>query len=364
MGLRTGVPSERWLALIVGSAALACSSSGMKPRSPDGAQAADVAPATDGAGDSVLNLSPDVPALDSPAGDGADDSVLISSPDVLAFDSPAARMDAGFCGDGWIDLLGEECDDGNTLDGDGCSSDCKYESWGCDRPGNPCPPLAMCGDGRQYLGEECDDGNTSNGDGCSNYCQVEAGWRCSVPGRPCRPICGDGLKVAWETCDDGNTHDGDGCASDCLVESCWDCAGGSCIHESCGDGGQDDDAGEAGAPHCGDGIVSLGEQCDDGEGNSEQGYGNCTTQCKLGPYCGDGQVDYPEECDQGSANGTPYGKDGCTFACRQPPYCGDGVVDAVFGEQCDLGYWNGLKVGPGDAGTVLCDETCRLRYPL
>jgi cysteine-rich repeat protein len=33
------------------------------------------------------------------------------------------------CGDGhWDEAYGEECDDGNTLDGDGCSSSCKCES--------------------------------------------------------------------------------------------------------------------------------------------------------------------------------------------------------------------------------------------
>jgi cysteine-rich repeat protein len=35
---------------------------------------------------------------------------------------------AGTCGDGVRDNdLGEQCDDGNTTDGDGCSSTCKKE---------------------------------------------------------------------------------------------------------------------------------------------------------------------------------------------------------------------------------------------
>lgn len=29
--------------------------------------------------------------------------------------------------------------------------------------------------------EECDDGNSANGDGCSNECKIEAGFTCSVP---------------------------------------------------------------------------------------------------------------------------------------------------------------------------------------
>ena len=49
--------------------------------------------------------------------------------------------------------------------------------------------------------EECDDGNTESGDGCSRYCIVESGytcagaweyWRCGGPGDACLPGCGEG----------------------------------------------------------------------------------------------------------------------------------------------------------------------------
>jgi cysteine-rich repeat protein len=55
---------------------------------------------------------------------------------------------------------GETCDDGNTVDGDGCSHRCIIEA---------------CGDGLvQFgLGETCDDGNTVSGDGCDSTCHVE-----------------------------------------------------------------------------------------------------------------------------------------------------------------------------------------------
>ena len=49
----------------------------------------------------------------------------------------------------------EECDDGNTVEGDGCSEICETEE---------------CGNGRVDSGEECDDGNTANDDGCSSIC--------------------------------------------------------------------------------------------------------------------------------------------------------------------------------------------------
>jgi cysteine-rich repeat protein len=278
-----------------------------------------------------------------------------------------ATIDAGLCGNGKLDP-GEECDDGNTFNGDGCNSQCKrdFPCWGCDCVGSPsCVDRRVCGNAILTLDEECDDGNITSGDGCSESCQIEPGWRCRVPGRSCVPICGDGQMVGWETCDDGNTVDGDGCAHNCLVEPCWDCSGGACIYESCGDGGQDTD--EVGVFRCGDNIVSPGEECDDGDGNSDVGYGGCTTRCTFGPYCGDGLVNGGwEQCDLGSRSGLDLGKDGCTFGCTKPHYCGDGIVDPDRGEECDLGDLNGVavdsKLAPSVAGTVLCDETCRIAF--
>ena len=64
-------------------------------------------------------------------------------------------------------------------------------------------------------------------------------------------------------------------------------------------------------PVCGDGILGLGEQCDDGV--NAGGYGKCAPGCVLGEYCGDGIVQPPEDCDDGNrVNG-----DGCNNACRR-----------------------------------------------
>lgn len=64
----------------------------------------------------------------------------------------------GVCGDGYKDP-GEECDDGNQLQTDGCLNDCTYN---------------VCGDTYVNAGvEECDDGNIANGDGCNAQCQSE-----------------------------------------------------------------------------------------------------------------------------------------------------------------------------------------------
>jgi cysteine-rich repeat protein len=107
-------------------------------------------------------------------------------------------------------------------------------------------------------------------------------------------------------------------------------------------------------PRCGDGLVSAGEECDDGAQNSDTVYGGCTTLCRLGAFCGDGAKNGPEECDLGQHNGdTSLGKDGCSIGCTKPHYCGDGVVDASLDEECDLGASNGR---PG----FTCSSTCRV----
>lgn len=65
----------------------------------------------------------------------------------------------------------EQCD-GNTkiLDGYICTSQCRLEKN---------PERVICGNGRIEAGEQCDDGNTRSGDGCSSRCTKEAtswGW--------------------------------------------------------------------------------------------------------------------------------------------------------------------------------------------
>lgn len=59
----------------------------------------------------------------------------------------------------------------------------------------------MCGNGvwDESAGEECDDGNMKDDDGCTNECKVDKQyWTCkSIAGFPsvCQPICGDGNLV-------------------------------------------------------------------------------------------------------------------------------------------------------------------------
>jgi fibro-slime domain-containing protein len=92
---------------------------------------------------------------------------------------------------------------------------------------------------------------------------------------------------------------------------------------------------------CGDGIVTVSEECDDGANNSDSACGACTSDCKFGPRCGDGktQTDCGEECDDGVNIG---GYNQCDVGCKLGPRCGDGVVQADYGEQCDDGANNGM----------------------
>lgn len=61
-----------------------------------------------------------------------------------------------------------------------------------------------CGNGVRDAGEECDDGNAEDGDGCDVTCR--------------RSGCGNGFRVPDEECDDGNVVPGDGCDGSCRIE--------------------------------------------------------------------------------------------------------------------------------------------------
>jgi cysteine-rich repeat protein len=112
------------------------------------------------------------------------------------------------CGDGKLNQPSEECDDNNSVPGDGCNGICKVEpNFTCPTPGQPCIPTFKCGNGKIEPGEVCDDGNTLANDGCSADCTVQsASYICPTPGQPCTRVdfCGDKRVKGDENCDDGN----------------------------------------------------------------------------------------------------------------------------------------------------------------
>ncbi len=201
-----------------------------------------------------------------------------------------------------------------------CGPDCEYV-FGV---------TSYCGDGTPDITyEQCDDGNTNNGDGCNQNCQIENGWYCSGA-TPCYTQCGDGTKAGTETCDDNNIE-----TEICIYgeTSCTVC------NENC----QEID-GET--FYCGNGDIDLiyGEECDGSDGVLV--HYTCTVECVLEyvPYCGDDNIDsiYGEECDDGEFNGI---ESYCNSDCSgDTTYCGDESVqepnDFGFNEECDDGNDN------------------------
>ena len=119
-----------------------------------------------------------------------------------ACDGAGACVANPVCGNGVIET-GEQCDDGNSVSGDGCSATCQQENGWTE----PSQCATTCGDGVVAGNEQCDDGNNVSGDGCREDCTAE--------------VCGDGILdlAAGEHCDDGNTVGGDGCSATCQAES-------------------------------------------------------------------------------------------------------------------------------------------------
>jgi fibro-slime domain-containing protein len=124
------------------------------------------------------------------------------------------------CGDG-ATLGGEQCDDGNNVDGDGCNSRCQLEAGYVCNVSGLCRKT-VCGDGVKEGTEQCDDtpsgGTDMPFDGCY-HCMVEPD--CSAGA--CKSTCGDGQRFSDEECDDGNLYDGDGCSSKCKIEVGYTC---------------------------------------------------------------------------------------------------------------------------------------------
>ncbi|MBI2452396.1 hypothetical protein HYV50_04960 [Candidatus Pacearchaeota archaeon] len=89
-----------------------------------------------------------------------------------------------FCGDKIIQENQETCDGNLEI----CNNNTGYKRCLNDCSGfeQECVPFQLCGDGTRDIGEECDDGNSINGDGCNSNCEVE--------------FCGDLICNNMETC--------------------------------------------------------------------------------------------------------------------------------------------------------------------
>ena len=273
---------------------------------------------------------------------------------------------------------GEECDDGNTVDGDGCSSTCILES----------PP--PCGDGLIWLGEECDDGAALGGDGCSSTCEIEPGYTCTGEPSTCTPDCADdfewrsqmgsttteyflcekslpaseaeaiceGLGSGW-TLTRVNTATENGYVDGLIGNDLWIGGSDEAVEGTWRwrDGVQFWQGDETGTPvgglytnwdpdePSGDITESCTRQKNGGLWEDRKCTDNEKFVCEGPPICGNGAVANPEQCDDGNtADG-----DGCSSTCtlEGPPTCGDGQI--WLGEECD----DGNALG-GDGCSAIC----------
>lgn len=177
----------------------------------------------------------------------------------------------------------------------------------------------ICGNGIIEAGEECDDENLMDGDGCSPECKVEPGWSCSGEPSVCVNLCGNGALDPGEQCD-GDLLGGNDCTT-----IAGNYSGGTlkcspaCLFDTT----------ECILPGCGNGVLDPGEECDHGEQNSTTG--ECLPNCKLAT-CGDGYVwEGVEECDDGNTSNN----DSCLNNCKMAT-CGDGYLWTGV-EECDDG---------------------------
>jgi cysteine-rich repeat protein len=320
------------------------------------------------------------------------------------------------CGDGVTEGT-EECDDGNTLDGDCCSSTCTFEPSGsscdddlfcnvgetcdgagscgggsprdcsdgvgctldsCDEAADVCvstPEPAACDDGQFCNGIEicdpvqgcqpgtavdCDDGDICTNDSCNE--STDACDNIFDPGNdPSCAVgaCGNGQVEAGEECDDGNTLDGDCCSSTCAFEP---------LDSPCDDG-LFCNIGEAcdGAGACGGGTP---RDCNDGVSCTNDGCDETGDACVNTPddaACDDGQFcNGVESCDPtlDCQPGTPVDCDDgdvCTTdSCDEAGDRCDNIFDAgnapECADRCPDNDDDLFSTAGGTCGAIDCDD--------
>ncbi len=257
-------------------------------------------------GDGVLDKNADGSGEECDDGDARDHDGCSST---CLYEGSAACATAGTgtncCGNGTIDVayaseIAENCDDGNTVNGDGCSSTCLAE--GSASVGATCGNNDIAFDATTHAGEVCDDGNNASGDGCSRQCLPEGSRSLASLGGA---LCGDGkITSPYETCDDGNTADDDGCSSTCVREGLSACTA-TVKNNCCGNGTVDQNT-----------ITGAGEDCE-----SADGAEGCSSTCTFEGS----SVNYaePSVCGDGVVGTGEYS------SCESTSSTGDGNTDAV-----------------------------------
>ena len=259
------------------------------------------------------------------------------------------------CGNGALEP-GEQCDDGNTADGDCCSASCQLEA----------------------AGAACDDGVFCNGaDTCHAGLCVHDGDPC-LGGAECADVCREAehdcvTPQGTECADDGNVCtddlcDGTGhCGHPANIDLCDDgtsctigdtCANGACVGTPVADGTDCDDGlfctvedfCQAGACHgvardCGTTNACTTAVCNESAGTCEVTLAANGTPCDNDRFC-----DGAERCFDGTCAAGPMPcTGGCDDSADRCMSCGNGHLDD--GEECDDG-----NVADHDG----CDAHCRI----
>ena len=280
-------------------------------------------------------------------------------------------LEVAVCGDGLVAST-EACDDGNTVDGDCCSSACELAPPGtvCRPPAGPCDAPETCdagicpADGFLPAGSVCraSAGGCDLAETCTGAdpgCPADS---FAPPGTVCRPAAG--------VCDLPESCDGAGPACPADLKStalCRPAAGACDVAELC-DGVSDDCPADSFAPDgtpCADGDLCNGEEscaggictagtpldCDDGNACTADGC-DPALGCFHGPVvCDDGEpCNGSESCDPllGCVAGTPL---------PEGADCGDG--DLCNGtETCQAGACTGSAPPDCDDGNACTADSC------
>ena len=133
-------------------------------------------------GDGILTGGEKCDDKNTMNGDGCSSTCLIEAGSSCDNTTLPSKCTKAVCGN-MIPEAGEGCDKGpdNGLffgDGTGCSKTCTPEPKCRDASGVTGACETHCGDGNKDEGEDCDDGNGVDNDGCSHECKVEAGFTC------------------------------------------------------------------------------------------------------------------------------------------------------------------------------------------
>ncbi len=220
----------------------------------------------------------------------------------------------------------EDCDDGNTKDGDTCPYNCKWK---------PAPP-GFCGNSIVEDDEACD-----NVQGCSNACQNSIGYSCNAAENTCTLLIPTMRACGNNVCEEGESHDPGGCPAGAPPE----CLGPparqgtcpqDCTNQLDGTSCSDSDGGNVPAQF---GILTLitpnnGQEFSDPIAQPD----TCENQgtVLLEYYCEDQQMrsaQYDCPCEKGACTLVQWENGGGDILPMQVPLCGDGIIAAD--ETCD-----------------------------